>query len=211
MVDKLEWRLIVGLGNPGLQYEQNRHNVGFHCLNALAQAHNLTFTGLKAKARIARGVILGYPIILAKPITFVNDSGWTVRELRTRLGHELQDILVVHDDLDLPLGRIRLRPGGSAGGHKGVQSIIDALGTKEFTRLRIGIGRPPAGVEVVDYVLSDFDEDELITMAKAYDEAVAATEIFLRLGIEKAMNQHNRQPVARESMEGLKGQGLKTK
>ena len=211
MVDKLEWRLIVGLGNPGLQYEQNRHNVGFHCLNALAQAHSLTFTGLKAKARIARGVILGHPIILAKPITFVNDSGWTVRELRTRLGHELQDILVVHDDLDLPLGRIRLRPGGSAGGHKGVQSIIDALGTKEFTRLRIGIGRPPAGVEVVDYVLSDFEEDELITMAKAYDEAVAATEIFLRLGIEKAMNQHNRQPVARESMEGLKGQGLKTK
>jgi len=191
MADELEWKLIVGLGNPGPKYEQNRHNVGFHCLDALAQAHGLTFTGLKAKARIARGVIPGHPVILAKPITFVNGSGWAVRGLMARHGYEPRDILVVHDDLDLPLGKIRLRPGGSAAGHKGVQSIIDALGTEEFARLRVGIGRPPAGVEVIDYVLSDFSEEELATMATTYDKAIAAIEAFLELGIEEAMNQCN--------------------
>lgn len=191
MTDELEWKLIVGLGNPGPKYEQNRHNVGFHCLDALVQAHGLTFTGLKAKARIARGVILGHPVILAKPVTFVNGSGWAVQGLMARHGYEPGDILAVHDDLDLPLGRIRLRPKGSAAGHRGVQSIIDALGTEEFARLRVGIGRPPAGVEVVDYVLSDFSEEELATMAIAYDETVAAIEAFLQLDIEEAMNRYN--------------------
>jgi len=191
MSDELEWKLIVGLGNPGPKYEGNRHNVGFHCLDALAQAHGLTFTGLKAKARIARGVILGHPVTLAKPVTFVNESGWSVRGLMARHGYEPGDILVVHDDLDLPLGKIRLRPGGSGAGHRGVQSIIDTLGTEGFARLRMGIGRPPAGVEVVDYVLSDFSEEEMATMAMTYDNAVAAIEAFLRLSIEEAMNQYN--------------------
>lgn len=194
MAEQLEWKLIVGLGNPGPRYDQNRHNVGFHCLDALAKAHNLIFTGLKARARIARGVILDHPVILAKPVTFVNESGWAVRGLMTRHGYDPQDILVVHDDLDLSRGRIRLRPGGSAAGHKGVKSIIDALGTDEFARLRVGIGRPPAGAEVVDYVLSDFSEEEAAIMAAAYDEAVAGMETFLRLGIYEAMNQHNPAP-----------------
>jgi PTH1 family peptidyl-tRNA hydrolase len=191
MADELEWKLIVGLGNPGPRYEQNRHSVGFRCLDALAKAYSLTFTGLKARARIARGVILGHPVILAKPVTFVNESGWAVRGLMARHAYESPDILVVHDDLDLRPGRIRLRPRGSAAGHRGVQSIIDALATEEFARLRVGIGRPPAGVEVVDYVLSDFSEEELATMATTYDEAVAAIETFLSLGIEEAMNQYN--------------------
>jgi PTH1 family peptidyl-tRNA hydrolase len=191
MAEELEWKLIVGLGNPGPKYDQNRHNVGFHCLDVLAKAHGLTFTGLKARARIARGVILGHPVVLAKPVTFVNDSGWAVRGLMARRGYEPQDILVVHDDLDLSRGRIRLRPGGSAAGHKGVQSIIDALRTDEFARLRVGIGRPPAGVEVVDYVLSDFSEEEAATMAAVYDEALAGMETFLRRGVGEAMNQHN--------------------
>jgi len=191
MAAELEWKLIVGLGNPGPKYEHHRHNVGFRCLDALARAHNLTFTGLKARARIARGVILGHPVILAKPVTFVNESGWAVRGLISRYDYESQDILVVHDDLDLPQGRIRLRPRGSAAGHKGVQSIMDALATEEFARLRVGIGRPPAGVEVVDYVLSDFSEEEMATMATAYSEAVAAVETFLRLGIGETMNQYN--------------------
>lgn len=191
MADELEWKLIIGLGNPGPKYERNRHNVGFHCLDALAQAHGLTFTGLKARARIARGVILGHPVILAKPVTFVNGSGWAVRGLMVRHGYELEDILVVHDDLDLPQGEIRLRPKGSAAGHKGVQSIIEALGTEEFARLRVGIGRPPAGVEVVNYVLGDFSEEEQATMITAYEKALAAMEAFLKVGIEEAMNRYN--------------------
>jgi PTH1 family peptidyl-tRNA hydrolase len=191
MAEELDWKLIVGLGNPGPKYRQNRHNVGFLCVDALAKAHRLSFTGLKARARIARGVILGHPVILAKPMTFVNESGWAVRGLMARHSYGPSDILVVHDDLDLPQGRIRLRPQGSAAGHKGVQSIIDALATTEFARLRVGIGRPPAGVEVVDYVLSDFSEDELAAMTTVYEQAVAAMETILRLGIEKAMNQHN--------------------
>lgn len=191
MAGELEWKLIVGLGNPGPKYEQNRHNVGFHCLDALAGVHSLTFTGLKAKARIARGVISGHPVILAKPITFVNESGWAVRGLMAHYGYTPQDILVVHDDLDLPWQKLRLRRGGSAAGHKGVQSIIDALGTEEFPRLRVGIGRPPVGEEVVDYVLSDFSAEEQAAMATAYDGAVSAIEVFLKLGIEEAMNQCN--------------------
>jgi PTH1 family peptidyl-tRNA hydrolase len=191
MAEDLEWKLIVGLGNPGPRYNRNRHNVGFHCLDALAKAHNLSFTGLKARARIARGVILGHPVILAKPLTFVNDSGWAVRGLMARHGYEPRDLLVVHDDLDLSSGRIRLRPDGSAAGHKGVRSIIRALGSDEFVRLRVGIGRPPAGVEVVDYVLSDFSADETVVMCAAYEKAVAGIETFLQRGIEEAMNQHN--------------------
>lgn len=192
MADQLEWKLIVGLGNPGPRYEQNRHNVGFRCLDALADAHGLIFTGLRAKARIARGVILDHPVILAKPVTFVNESGWAVRGLMVRHGYEPHDILVVHDDLDLPRRRIRLRREGSAGGHKGVQSIIEALATAEFPRLRVGIGRPPIGQEVVEYVLSDFSAEQQAAMAAAYEEAVSAIEVFLRLGIEEAMNQYNR-------------------
>jgi len=191
MAGELEWKLIIGLGNPGPKYEQNRHNVGFRCLDALAGAHSLTFTGLKAKARIARGVILGYPVILAKPITLVNESGWAVRRLMARHGYGPQDILVVHDDLDLPRERLRLRGGGSAAGHKGVQSIIDVLGTEEFARLRVGIGRPPVGEEVVEYVLSDFSAEQQAAMAAVYDRAVSAIEVFLKLGIEEAMNQYN--------------------
>jgi PTH1 family peptidyl-tRNA hydrolase len=191
MAEDLEWKLIVGLGNPGPRYNRNRHNVGFHCLDALAKAHNRSFTGLKARARIARGVILGHPVILAKPLTFVNDSGWAVRGLMARHGYEPRDLLVVHDDLDLSSGRIRLRPDGSAAGHKGVRSIIRALGSDEFVRLRVGIGRPPAGVEVVDYVLSDFSADETVVMCAAYEKAVAGIETFLQRGIEEAMNQHN--------------------
>ncbi|MEA3345266.1 MAG: aminoacyl-tRNA hydrolase [Chloroflexota bacterium] len=191
MADELRWKLIVGLGNPGPKYEGNRHNVGFRCLDELAQAHDLAFTGLEAKAHIARGKIADQPVILAKPLIFINESGPAVRELTALHGYEPGDILVVHDDLDLPLGRIRLRPRGSSAGHKGVQSIIDALGTEEFARLRVGIGRPPAGVEVVDYVLSDFSEEELAIMTAIYEEAVGAIEAFLRLGIEEAMNRYN--------------------
>ena len=194
MADDLGWKLIVGLGNPGPKYEQNRHNVGFHCLDALARAHDLSYTGLKARARIARGVILGHPVILAKPLTFVNDSGWAVRGLLLRHGYGPEDLLVVHDDLDLSIGRIRLRPHGSSAGHKGVQSIIRALGTDGFVRLRVGIGRPPAGVEVVDYVLSDFSEEERIVMSAAYEEAIAGIETFLQRGLHEAMNQHNPAP-----------------
>jgi len=197
-----EWKLIVGLGNPGPRYARNRHNAGFQCLDAFARAHHLIFTGLKARSRIARGVIFNHPVILAKPLTFINESGWAVRGLVTHYGFDAQDILVVHDDLDLPLGRIRLRPGGGAAGHKGVQSIINALGTDKFPRLRIGIGRPPPGMEVVDYVLGNFDEDELATMMATYDRTMAAIGAFLQWGIKEAMSQYNYSPQSSDQIGG---------
>lgn len=191
MDGELVWNLIVGLGNPGPRYEQNRHNVGFRCLDALAGTYGLVFTGVRARARIARGVILGHPVVLAKPMTFVNESGQAVRGLMARHSYGPQDLLVVHDDLDLPRERLRFQPGGRAAGHKGVQSIIDALGTQEFARLRVGIGRPPVGQEVVDYVLSDFGAEEQAAMAPVYQEAASAIGVFLTLGIEEAMNKYN--------------------
>ena len=207
-------KLIVGLGNPGRQYAHNRHNVGFQCLDRLAQAHGLSFGGSalspalsraspkprrrvgglskrrRAKASLAQGKIADVGVALAKPLTYMNLSGQAVGPLVSFYKLSLEDILVIYDDLDLPLGTIRLRPEGGSGGHKGMRSIIEALGSQAFPRLRVGIGRPP-GNDAVNYVLSDFTADEQITLASVYEKVVAAVELFLREGIEAAMNVYN--------------------
>jgi PTH1 family peptidyl-tRNA hydrolase len=191
-------KLIVGLGNPGLKYAQNRHNVGFQCLERLAQAHGLSFGGgilnrlkrRRAKASLASGKIAGVKAVLAKPLTYMNLSGQAMRQLVSFYKLSLEDVLVIYDDLDLPLGTIRLRPEGGSGGHKGIRSIIEALGSQAFSRLRVGIGRPPAN-DAVNYVLSDFTADEQITLESVYERVVAAVEFFLREGIEAAMNAYN--------------------
>ena len=185
-------KLIVGLGNPGPRYANNRHNVGFQCLDRLAQAYGLAFQRRENKALLARGKIAGVEVILAKPQTYVNLSGQAVERLAWSYQVPLEDILVIYDDMDLPLGRIRLRPGGGAGGHKGVRSIIEHLDSRDFPRLRVGIGRPPGRMDPVDYVLGDFTPEERPVIEEAYERAIAAVECWLREGIVAAMNKYNR-------------------
>ena len=182
--------LIVGLGNPGPEYSGSRHNVGFQCVRWLAKKHGLSFDGARAHARIAQGAILGKPVVLARPQTFMNLSGQAVKGLLQWLRLTPAEIVVFHDDLDLPLGRIRLRPGGSAGGHRGIRSIIDSLGAQDFARLRVGIGRPE-GNDAIDYVLGDFTAAERQIMAESYARAAEAVACILAEGLEVAMNRFN--------------------
>ncbi len=183
-------KLIVGLGNPGRQYARNRHNVGFQCLDRLAQIHGLSFAQRRARASLASGKIADARVVLAKPLTYMNLSGQAVGQLVRFYKLPLAHLLVIYDDLDLPLGTIRLRPEGGSGGLKGMRSVIEALGSQNFPRLRVGIGRPPDN-EAVSYVLSDFTTEEQSALESVYEKVVAAVELFLREGIEAAMNAYN--------------------
>jgi len=190
-------KLVVGIGNPGTGYSHNRHNVGFRCLNYFAKTHSMHFDQRKCKARIGTGKVGSDKLLLAKPWTFVNLSGKSVKCLINKYDIPLNNFLVVHDDLDLPLGKIRLRQGGGSGGHKGIKSIISTLGSEDFARIRVGIGRPQAEDQsnsedaIVDYVLSDFSphEDKLIKSTIA--TVAEAIDCFLDQGIEAAMNKFN--------------------
>ena len=183
-------KLIAGLGNPGPEYADNRHNVGYQCVERLARRHALAKGRMMFKAWVTSGTIAGTRTLLARPLTFMNLSGQSVRPLLRWYRISLPDLLVVYDDLDLPLGKVRLRQQGGSGGHKGMKSIIEALGTQEFPRLRIGIGRPVHG-EPADFVLNNFSPDERIVMESAFDQTIAAIEAFLASGIQTAMNGFN--------------------
>lgn len=183
-------KLIVGLGNPGPSYVKNRHNVGYQCVERVAQRAGLTLGKVMFKAYTTIGQIDNIHVVLARPLTFMNLSGQAVGPLLHWYHAELSDLLVICDDLDLPLGRIRLRQHGGSAGHKGMRSIMETLGTQEFARLRIGIGRPAHG-EPQDYVLGNFTLDEQIAMQNAYDRAAAAVESFVVDGIAVAMNKFN--------------------
>ncbi len=184
--------LIVGLGNPGTRYAASRHNVGFCCLERLAVAHNLAFDKRQKRARVALGTVRGQRVILAQPQTFMNESGRAVVSLAHFYRVPLERLLVVYDDLDLPLGTVRLRPEGGSGGHKGIQSIIKHLGSQNFSRLRIGIGRPPGQMDPAAYVLQDFSAEEGLLVEETLERAVAAIETWLMEGIEAAMERYNR-------------------
>jgi PTH1 family peptidyl-tRNA hydrolase len=184
--------LVVGLGNPGPKYADNRHNVGFRCVERLAVVHGLSFSRRQKRALIALGTLRQRPVILAKPRTFMNRSGYAVASLVNFYRVPVERLLVVHDDLDLPLGSTRMRPSGGAGGHRGVRSIINQLGSRDFPRLRIGIGRPPGRMDPADYVLQDFSSDEEPLVEEALEQAVAAIETWLAEGIDEAMSRYNR-------------------
>jgi len=188
----MEPYLIAGLGNPGPKYTANRHNIGFRCLERLAAAHDLAFDRRQKRARVALGTIQGRRVVLAKPQTFMNESGRAVAPLVHFYKVPLERLLVVYDDLDLPLGTIRLRPEGGSGGHKGMRSIIEHLGSQEFPRLRIGIGRPPGHMDPAAYVLQDFSTEEETLLDEVLERAVAAIETWLTEGIEAAMERYNR-------------------
>jgi PTH1 family peptidyl-tRNA hydrolase len=184
--------LIVGLGNPGDGYANHRHNIGFRVVEALARTHRLSFSRQKRfQAHVAEGRIAGRRTILAKPQTFMNLSGRAVGRLVRARGIELERLLVVYDDLDLPLGRLRLRPEGGAGGHKGMRSILDTLGSQAFPRLRVGIGRPPGQMDPADYVLRPFHVQEGPVLAQVVERAVAAVECWLVDGLVAAMDEFN--------------------
>lgn len=183
--------LIAGLGNPGPQYRQNRHNVGFMVINSLASQANIRLTRVSFRALVGSGSFEDKRLILAKPQTYMNDSGQAVAPLLRFYKIPLDHLLVVHDDLDLPFGTLRLRPMGGTGGQRGMESIVKLLGTNEFARLRVGIGRPPGRMDPRDYVLHDFDAAQQELLPDVLHTAVEAIAMFLHAGIEKAMNAFN--------------------
>jgi PTH1 family peptidyl-tRNA hydrolase len=191
-------RLIVGLGNPGRGYANNRHNVGFVCVNHFARTQGIRFDKKQGKARIGSGEVAGSKIVLAKPQTYVNLSGQSVSRLVKRFNINLNDLLVIHDDLDLPLGKIRISHGSSSGGHKGVDSIISCLGSQDFTRLRVGIGRPAteglaetSEPDIMAHVLSDFTPDEKQVIVRVTPRVSEAILCLLSQGLAVAMNRYN--------------------
>ncbi len=190
--------MIIGLGNPGKGYACNRHNVGFRCIDFLARRHGISLRQRKARSQLGVGMVQGAKVALAKPQTFMNLSGEAAAALKRRYRLREQHLLVVYDDLDLPLGRIRIRERGGAGGHRGVGSIIDRLGSQDFPRLRVGLaypggedGSPRGEVDAVDHVLSDFTAKEMVTVRKVNADVGAAIECILTDGIVAAMNKHN--------------------
>lgn len=212
-------KLIVGLGNPGKQYENNRHNIGFQVVDLLAERHNLRFEIKQGKAKAALGsmvvqvgvehvgateepgaLVITRPVfqtvrvVLGKPQTFMNLVGPSVVALLRFYKIAPADLLVIYDDLDLPLGTLRLRPSGGAGGHNGIKSIIGALGNGDFNRLRIGIDRPPGRMDPAAYVLQDFSAQQETIVASARGRAVDACQYWLAHGIAAAMNAYNMPP-----------------
>ena len=194
-------KLIVGLGNPGQSYARNRHNAGFMCISRFARDHRIPFERKKSNARIGQGVVDTVPVILARPQTYMNASGKAVGGLLRAFKLAIDDLIVVHDDLDLPLARIRVRKGGSSGGHNAVQSIIRDAGSADFVRVRIGIGRPPRSdnpefseQDVVDYVLADFTSSEQEAIDRIIPTVSEALQCILSEGFVSAMNRFNPRP-----------------
>ena len=193
-------KLIVGLGNPGRKYRDTRHNIGFAVADELARRGGVTFDAAPADGLIARVRTLGPDgALLLKPLTMMNLSGFAVSEVARYFRIELGDILVVADDVNLPLGRLRARPSGSAGGHNGFRSIIEQIGSTEFSRLRVGVGRGDPRRDLADYVLAGFDYDERPAVADAVGRAADAGELFAAEGIERVMNRFNGPEVAEAS------------
>lgn len=184
--------LIVGLGNPGKEYINTRHNIGFCAIDELAEQENIAVLEKKHRALIGKGYIGGQKVILAKPQTFMNLSGESVRALVDYYRiEEAEELIVLSDDISLKPGQLRLRKKGSAGGHNGLKNIIAQLGSDEFQRIKIGVGEKPKGYDLADYVLGHFTAEEQKVMAQAAKEAADAVRAILSDGIEKAMNQFN--------------------
>jgi peptidyl-tRNA hydrolase, PTH1 family len=183
--------LLIGLGNPGREYRDNRHNFGFMLIDRLIVRLNARGMKVHSKAIITTATYQDRKLILAKPQTYMNLSGQSIQGLVNFYKLPFENVLVAFDDLDLPFGTIRLRPGGGAGGQKGFASAIEKLGTKDIARLRLGIGRPPGRVDPAAYVLQDFSREEKKTLSEIVDRAADATLTFVVEGLDKAMNKYN--------------------
>lgn len=182
-------RLIVGLGNPGQKYRHTRHNMGFMVVDRLAQIHGLSLDKSKFDVVYSRGRILDLPVLVAKPVTFMNRVGPAVQKLAHFFRLETQDITVIHDDLDLVFGTLKIKEKGGDGGHNGVKSLITAFGTQAFTRVRVGIGRPEAPEQITGYVLSRFDAEQERWIEDLIVQAQDAVETVLKMGVKEAMNR----------------------
>ena len=178
-------KLVVGLGNPGKEYEKTRHNVGWWVLDELAQRLGFSFDREKFKGAYGEARVNGQKVLFLKPLTYMNRSGESVSQFVRFFKLKPSEVLLIYDDLDLPVGKVRVRAKGSSGGHRGVQSVIDSLGTDEIPRVKVGIGRPATKEEVVDYVLSPFGEGELPTVEEAVKRAADCVETLLKEGVSQ--------------------------
>jgi peptidyl-tRNA hydrolase, PTH1 family len=183
--------LLIGLGNPGREYRDNRHNFGFMLIDQLTIRLSARGMKLQSKAIVTNATYEGRKLLLAKPQTYMNLSGQSIQGLAHFYKLPLEQLLVAHDDLDLPFGTLRVRPGGGPGGQKGVASAIEQLGTQDFARLRMGIGRPPGRMDPADYVLHDFSREEMKSLLDVLGRAADAALCFVTDGLEKTMNKFN--------------------
>ncbi len=184
-------KVVAGLGNPGARYAETRHNVGFATVDLLARRWGVRFGRGKCQAALCQRLVDGEQVILAKPRTFMNRSGVAVGCLLRLYSVAPSELIVIHDDLDLPLGRVRVKVGGASGGHRGLESVIEEIADSGFVRVRIGIGRPPAGVDPASYVLEPFLDDEREAVQGSVTRAADAVESVLAQGVERTLNVFN--------------------
>ncbi|MGI6777323.1 MAG: aminoacyl-tRNA hydrolase [Acetivibrionales bacterium] len=184
--------IVAGLGNPGSRFENTRHNVGFETVDVLAEKYGINIKKLKHKALIGDGRIGADKVILVKPQTYMNLSGDSIREIIEWYKTPVENLIIIYDDIDLPLGKLRIRPKGSSGTHNGMKSVIYQLQSDEFPRVRIGIGSPPENYDMVDYVIGRFTDEERNTIDKMVKLAAEAVEEIIKAGIDPAMNKYNR-------------------
>jgi PTH1 family peptidyl-tRNA hydrolase len=183
-------KIIVGLGNPGITYERTRHNVGFRVLDRLAEINHILISTKRFKSLYGVGRIDSERVILIKPMTLMNRSGDAVKKALHFFQVGMEDLIVIHDDLDLPFGRMRFKQRGGDGGHQGVRSIVESVGKNTFLRLKIGIGRPPRGMDPADYVLTPFDEIQLSDLVQIVSRAAEALKVVVLEGLGTAMNRY---------------------
>ena len=183
--------LIAGLGNPGTEYAATRHNIGFDMITYLCDEYNISLRGRKGKALVGKGVIAGEQVLLAQPQTYMNLSGESIRALMDYYKLDLDELIIICDDINLPVGQIRVRPKGSAGGHNGLKNIIQHLGTEEFTRVRIGVGAKPDGGDLIKHVLGRFSREEDGMIRDVFALAEKALLAIMAESVSEAMNQVN--------------------
>jgi len=187
-------KIIVGLGNPGIRYRMSRHNIGFQVVDRLAQISHLSIHTKRFKSLYGTGRIDSQQVILAKPITYMNRSGEAVKKATDFFQLGVEDLVVVHDDMDLPFGTLRFKRRGGDGGHQGLRSIIELTGENNFLRLKVGIGRPPQGMDPAEYVLKTFDKIEQDHLDLTLSQAAESLRVMLSEGLEMAMNQFQKKP-----------------
>lgn len=191
--------IIVGLGNPGKKYDHSRHNIGFETIDYIAKKNEIIFAEKKKKALLGKGYIEGEKVLLVKPQTFMNLSGESVRELVDFYKIDSKsNLLIIYDDVSLPVGKLRVRKSGTAGGHNGIKSIILNLGAKEFCRVKMGVGEKPAHYDLADYVLGHFAKDEIQTMNESMADVDQIVKLMLQGNVDQAMNIYNRKAVVEE-------------
>lgn len=183
--------IIVGLGNPGDKYEKTRHNVGFNVIDLLAKEYSIDVSKLKHKALMGEGRVGTEKVILVKPMTYMNLSGESVVDICNYYNVDLENVIVIYDDIDLDVGKIRIRKKGSGGTHNGMRSIIKCLGSNEFPRVRVGISKPKNGQDLADFVLSRFAKEDEKSLNESFENAVAAIDCAIRQDLDLAMNRYN--------------------